>query len=64
MSRDVRTVAPDATIREAARLMADIDAGILPVAEGDQLVGIITDRDITIRAIAAGKGPTPRSAKP
>lgn len=57
MSRDVRTVAPDATIREAARLMADIDAGILPVAEGDQLVGIITDRDITIRAIAAGKGP-------
>jgi CBS domain-containing protein len=57
MSRDVRTIAPTATIREAARLMADIDAGILPVAEGDRLVGMLTDRDIAIRAVAAGKGP-------
>jgi CBS domain-containing protein len=57
MCRDVRTVSPTATVREAARLMGDIDAGILPVAEGDRLVGMITDRDIAIRAVAAGKGP-------
>lgn len=57
MTPDVRTIAPSATIREAAQLMAEIDAGVLPVANEDRLVGMITDRDIAIRAIAAGKGP-------
>ncbi|MGQ0531542.1 MAG: CBS domain-containing protein [Caulobacteraceae bacterium] len=57
MSRDVRTVAPETTIREAARLMADADIGALPVAAGDRLAGMVTDRDIAIRAIAVGKGP-------
>lgn len=57
MTTEVRTIAPDATIREAARLMADADAGALPVAESERLVGMITDRDIAIRGIAAGKGP-------
>lgn len=57
MTRDVRTVAPSTTIREAARIMADIDAGSLPVAENDRLIGMITDRDIALRAVAAGKGP-------
>lgn len=57
MSRDVRTVTPEATIREAARLMAEADVGALPVAAGDRLAGMVTDRDIAIRAIAAGKGP-------
>jgi CBS domain-containing protein len=38
-------------------MMAEIDAGVLPVAERDRLVGMITDRDIAIRAVAAGKGP-------
>jgi CBS domain-containing protein len=57
MTRDVITVTPSATLREAARLMSQIDAGVLPVAEGDRLVGMITDRDIAIRAIALGKGP-------
>jgi CBS domain-containing protein len=57
MTGDVRLVEPIQTIREAARLMAEMDAGILPVREGDRLVGMITDRDIAVRAVAQGKGP-------
>lgn len=57
MSRDVRTVAPETTIREAARLMADSDVGALPVSAGDRLAGMVTDRDIAVRAVAIGKGP-------
>jgi CBS domain-containing protein len=57
MSRDVRTVTPEATIREAARIMADADVGALPVSAGDRLTGMVTDRDIAIRAVAVGKGP-------
>jgi CBS domain-containing protein len=57
MSRDVRIASPSQPIREAARAMAEIDAGILPVGENDRLVGMITDRDIAVRAVARGKGP-------
>jgi len=57
MTRDVRLTSPQQSIHKAARTMADIGSGILPVRENDRLVGIITDRDIAIRAVAAGKGP-------
>ena len=57
MSNDVQMVNPDQPIREAARIMAAIDAGIIPVQENDRLVGMITDRDIAIRAVAAGLSP-------
>jgi CBS domain-containing protein len=57
MSEDVRIVNPNQSIREAAVLMAKIDAGGLPVGENDRLVGMITDRDIAVRAIALGMGP-------
>lgn len=57
MTRDVRVALPDQTIQEAARMMCDVDAGVLPVREGDRLVGMITDRDIAVRAVAEGKGP-------
>jgi CBS domain-containing protein len=57
MSSDVNIASPEQSIREAARVMAKIDAGALPVGENDRLVGMITDRDIAIRAIGAGKGP-------
>jgi CBS domain-containing protein len=57
MTKDVRLIEPTQTIREAARLMAEMDAGIVPVHEGDRLVGMITDRDIAVRAVAEGKGP-------
>lgn len=56
MTRDVRMVRPDQTIREAAQLMAQMDIGALPVQDNDRLVGMITDRDIAVRAIAEGKG--------
>jgi CBS domain-containing protein len=57
MSRDVRVANPKQGIREAAKIMAEIDAGALPVGENDKLVGMITDRDIAVRAVAEGKGP-------
>lgn len=57
MTRNVRMTTPSQTIHEAARAMSEIDAGSLPVAENDRLVGMITDRDIAVRAVAQGKGP-------
>jgi len=56
MTREVRITSPDATIRQAAQMMADLDAGALPVGEKDHLIGMITDRDIAIRGVAEGKG--------
>ena len=58
MTSGVRMVSPEQTISEAARLMAEIDAGALPVGEEDRLVGMITDRDIAVRAVAEHKPPT------
>ena len=55
MSRDVTLLNPDQTICVAASLMAEIDAGALPGGENDRLVGMITDRDIVIRAVAQGR---------
>jgi CBS domain-containing protein len=57
MTRQVRIASPDETLQQAARMMASIDAGVLPVGENDQLVGMITDRDIAVRGVAEGKGP-------
>ena len=57
MTRDVQLATPTQTIREAAKLMADLDAGSLPVQQDDRLVGMITDRDIAVRAVAQGKSP-------
>lgn len=55
MQRDVQTVNSEDTVQQAARLMADCDAGALPVREGDQLVGMVTDRDVALRIVAQGK---------
>ena len=57
MTREVRVASPGQTIREVAGIMAEIDAGVLPVGDNDRLVGMITDHDIAIRAVAQGKGP-------
>jgi CBS domain-containing protein len=56
MSPQVQLIGPDQSVVEAARKMAEIDAGALPVEENDRLVGMITDRDIVVRCLAAGKG--------
>jgi CBS domain-containing protein len=57
MTHDVRIARPDQTIREAARTMGEIDAGALPVGDDERLLGMITDRDIAVRAVAQGMGP-------
>lgn len=56
MTRDVRIISPEDSIERAAQIMGQIDAGVLPVADGDRLVGMITDRDIAIRGVAEGCG--------
>ena len=58
MTPDVVIASPDDTLQRAAEMMIDIDAGVLPVGENDRLVGILTDRDITIRAVALDKVPS------
>jgi CBS domain-containing protein len=58
MTRDVTIASPQDTICDAAKMMADCDAGVLPVGENDRLVGVITDRDIAVRAVAEGKDPS------
>ena len=55
MTSKTELATPDMTLRDAARLMRDCDVGSLPVGENDRLVGMITDRDITIRAVAEGR---------
>jgi len=55
MTREVYMVTPDQNLIDAAKMMADCDCGILPVEENDRLVGMITDRDIVVRALAQGK---------
>lgn len=57
MTEKIDLVNPTTTLAEAARKMREDDVGALPVGEGDSLVGMITDRDITVRAIAEGKDP-------
>ncbi|MEA3053106.1 MAG: hypothetical protein QOG72_2009 [Sphingomonadales bacterium] len=57
MSADVEIVGPDQPIQEAAQFMLRADAGAMPVGERDKLVGMVTDRDIAVRGVAAGRGP-------
>jgi len=57
MTREVETIDPSATLEEAASKMKALDVGMLPVCNGDRLVGAITDRDITVRATANGYVP-------
>jgi CBS domain-containing protein len=57
MTRDVRIVSPDTTLQQAAQLLQELDIGSLPVCNGQRLLGMVTDRDITIRGTAAGLPP-------
>src|SRR3954469_18007168 len=58
MSRDVEVIRPDSVIQEAAAKMKDLDIGSLPVCENQRLLGVLTDRDITVRAVASGRNPS------
>jgi CBS domain-containing protein len=57
MSRDVKLVSPDENVRHVAQMMREADTGVLPVAEGDRLVGMLTDRDVAVRLVAEGRDP-------
>jgi CBS domain-containing protein len=57
MTRKVEVVQPNDSLQSAAQKMRDRDIGFLPVYEGDELIGVVTDRDIAIRAIANGTNP-------
>jgi len=63
MTRDVDTIAPDTTLEVAARHMRDRDIGSLPVGENDKLVGMVTDRDIVLNAVATARDPTTTTAR-
>ena len=52
-----RVVTPETPVSEAAQLMKNDDIGSLPILDGEQLAGMLTDRDIVIRAVAEGKDP-------
>lgn len=57
MTADPKTVTPETSVVEAARLMTSEDVGPLPVVEGGELVGIVTDRDLVVRVLAEGRDP-------
>src|SRR5438093_4669224 len=57
MTRRVEVVHPDDTLATAAEKMKSLDVGPMPVCDGERLVGMLTDRDITVRATAAGRDP-------
>ena len=57
MSRSVILASPRQTIGEVAQMMAARDIGFMPVGDQDRIVGMVTDRDIVVRGLAAGKGP-------
>lgn len=57
MQRDVRVANPNDTVQQVARVMREEDTGVLPVGEGDRLVGMVTDRDVTVRLVAEGRDP-------
>lgn len=63
MSKSPKFIATNTTITEAAKIMAERNFGILPVSENDKVVGMITDRDITIRVTAKSKDPKQTQAK-
>jgi CBS domain-containing protein len=57
MTRTPQCIAPDESIRQAARRMKEHDIGVLPVCSDDRLIGMITDRDLALRAVAEGSDP-------
>lgn len=57
MTSDVSTISPQESISQAARMMDELNVGSIPVCDGKKLVGMVTDRDITVRATSQGKSP-------
>jgi CBS domain-containing protein len=62
MTSNPRTIETSTPVAEAARLMSSEDIGSLPIVEGERLVGMLTDRDITVRVVAEGMDPQSTTA--
>lgn len=58
MTHNVQVIDPNSNLREAAQMMKDLNVGGLPVCDNDRLLGFVTDRDITVRAVAEGEDPS------
>jgi len=58
MTRDVQTISTQETVQRAAQLMDELNVGAIPVVDDGKLVGMVTDRDITVRSVAVGQDPT------
>lgn len=58
MTKSVKTIEAGATLQEAAQMMRELDVGVLPVSNGGQPTGMLTDRDIVVRALADSRDPT------
>jgi CBS domain-containing protein len=58
MTRSVETVHPSDTLQFAARKMRDYDIGFIPVCDGDHILGVVSDRDLAVRALAEGRDPS------
>jgi len=63
MTRDVRACEPNATVADAAKMMAQEDVGPVPIVKDGRLVGIVTDRDIVVRVVAEGRDPNATTVK-
>lgn len=63
MSPNFKFMAPDSPVAQVAAQMRDLDCGFMPLAENDKMIGMVTDRDITIRAVAEGKNPADVKAR-
>lgn len=63
MTTDVKVIRPNSTLQEAAKEMRNLDVGALPVCDGERLIGMLTDRDIAVRAVADGKDPGSTTAR-
>ncbi len=63
MTQNIKWMAPDSPVAQVAQQMRDMDVGFMPLAENDRMIGMVTDRDITIRAIAEGKNPADTLAR-
>jgi CBS domain-containing protein len=57
MTRDVRSMGPQDSVVQAAQVMEELNVGVIPVCEGEKLVGMVTDRDIVVRGVAQSKDP-------
>ena len=57
MTHEVEVIPPECSLDQAARKMRELDVGLMPVCDGERLVGMLTDRDITVRAVAEGMDP-------